>query len=202
MPQGIDGSQFQAVIDWAAVKESGKVDFAYARASYGASYTDPDFARNHDIAKERGIPFGAYHFWRFDADASAQANLFLSLTEKAGRLGTLLPMVDVEEGSFTGVPQVADVIAAVRAFIAPVEAVLGKKMLLYTNYDTWQRYLANSHAFAANPLWLAQTENPDYGLYGGWPSWTLWQDSTMTVPGITGPVDRDILNGPLALIAR
>jgi len=202
MLQGIDGSQFQAVIDWAAVKQSGQVNFAYARASYGANYADPDFTRNHDIAKLREIPLGAYHFWLYADDPIVQANFFLSLTHQAGRFGPNIPMIDIEEGSFTGVPQVADAIAAIKAFLAPIEAILAKKMLLYTNYDTWQRYLANTSAFSENPLWLAQTENPADGLYGGWQKYALWQDATIVVPGISGPVDRDLLNGPLSLIQR
>ncbi len=199
--RGIDASLFQNVIDWAAVKESGLVQFAYARATDGASFCDPEFSRNHDTARERNLPFGAYHFWRFDDDPAAQARNFLARTHDAGRFGTLLPMADVEEESFQYVvPPVLDAIARLARFIFIVEGALRApastaepKMLLYTNYDTWQRFFTNTAAFRTQPLWLAQTENPADGLYGGWTTYAIWQDGTTTVPGIAGPVDYDTL---------
>ncbi|MHB8406457.1 MAG: glycoside hydrolase family 25 protein [Gammaproteobacteria bacterium] len=205
MIRGFDGSMFQNVIDWAAVKASGLAQFAYARASYGADYVDPDFARNHDVARERSIPIGSYHFWLYDQSPQSQVAKFLALTKEAGRLGTLLPMIDVEEGSFTIVPSVGRAIEALRAVIDPIKAAAGPKpIILYTNYDTWQRFFANTSAFNDCLLWLAQTENPADGLYGGWPKYAIWQDGTTTIPGITGAVDYDTLAPGLTLadIAR
>ena len=204
MTQGFDASYFQSVIDWAAVKASGKAQFAYARATQGISYTDPTFRRNHDTAKLREIPIGAYHFWMFADDPEAQAEHFLSQTYRAGRFGENLPMVDVEEGSFVGIPTVAAACTALARFLSPIEAILGKKMIRYTNYDTWQRFFGNTSAFSDGPLWLAQTENPASGLYGGWKDYLLWQDGTTEIPGITGAVDYDTLNParPLADLTR
>ncbi len=202
--RGFDASVFQSVIDWAAVRASGHGQFAYARATQGISYNDPTFARNHDIAKLRSIPIGAYHFWMFADDPEAQAEHFLAQTYRDGRFGENLPMVDIEEGSFTGVPSVTVASAALARFLSPIEAVLGKKMIRYTNYDTWQRFFGNTSAFADGPLWLAQTENPADGLYGGWSKYAIWQDGTTTIPGITGAVDYDTLAPGLILadIAR
>lgn len=189
---GIDASTFQRVIDWGAVKQSGKVQFAFARATDGSTYVDDQFERNHDVAKERGIPIGAYHFFRYGDDPVVQAKAFLEVTK--GRLGTLLPMIDVEEQSFASTPILADAIHKISAFVQVIEGISKRKMLLYTNYDTWQRFMQNTDAFAGHPLWLAQTESPDDGLFGGWSDWMLWQDSTIVCPGIEGGVDFDILN--------
>ncbi len=204
MIRGFDASIFQNVIDWAAVKASGHGKFAYARATYGANYPDPTYIRNHDVARERSIPIGGYHFWLYNDTPEKQVELFLGRTLNVGRLGTNLPMVDVEEGSFSSVPEVSAVIAALRAYIDPIKAAVGKPFLLYTNYDTWQRYFANTSAFNDCLLWLAQSENPADGLYGGWTSYAIWQDGTTTIPGITGAVDYDTLAPGLTLadIAR
>lgn len=195
MIRGIDASTFQNVIDWAAVKQSGQVQFAWARATDGPFYTDDTFVRNHDVAREREIPLGAYHFFRFNADAVVQARHFVAATFSAGRLGNALPMIDVEEESFaTAIDQhLAEV--AIGNFLHTVIGLTGvRTMLLYTNYDTWTKYMGNSKRFADLPLWLAQTANPITGLFGAWTDWMLWQDSTTTVPGIDGPVDLDLLN--------
>lgn len=195
MIRGIDASQFQNVVDWEAVKDSGSVQFAYARATDGPFYNDPEFARNHDIARARQLPFGAYHFFRFNADPIVQARHFVAQTFSVGRLGTALPMVDIEEASFPAPLDLALVQIAISNFVHTLLGLTGvRTMLLYTNFDTWQKYLGNAKRFANLPLWLAQTVNPNEGLFGGWTDWLLWQDSTTTVPGITGPVDLDLLN--------
>ncbi|MBQ9898562.1 MAG: glycoside hydrolase family 25 protein [Ruminococcus sp.] len=60
---GIDVSQWQADIDWKAVKDSG-VDFAIIRAGYGKmSYQeDPKFDTNMQQAQAQGIDCGAYWY--------------------------------------------------------------------------------------------------------------------------------------------
>ena len=193
--RGIDASTFQNVIDWAAVKASGLVQFAYARATDGPFYMDPTFERNHDVARERDIPIGSYHFFRFNADPIAQARHFVTQSFARGRLGSLLPMIDVEEESFDGPMDYKAALNAISNFVHTVIGLCGiRTMILYTNYDTWNTRMQNAQRFANLPLWLAQTLDPRTGLFGGWADWFLWQDSTETVPGITGPVDFDLLN--------
>lgn len=195
MIRGFDGSQFQNVIDWAAVKQSD-MQFAFARATDGAFYDDPQFGRNHDVANQRQFPIGAYHFFRMNSDPIVQANHFIAKTFAVGRLGSVLPMIDVEEATFDGVSLDQSIKeTAISNFVHTVMARTGvRTILLYTNYDTWTRFMGNTKRFANLPLWLAQTENPSDGLFGGWTDWLLWQDSTTTVPGIDGPVDLDLLN--------
>lgn len=61
---GIDVSKHQGMIDWQAVKETGKVHFAIIRAGFGryADQKDPHFERNYAGAKAAGIPVGAYWY--------------------------------------------------------------------------------------------------------------------------------------------
>ena len=63
--RGIDVSAYQKTIDWKAVKDSGKVDFAFLRVGYrgwgtGKMELDSRFAYNAKSALENGIPIGVY----------------------------------------------------------------------------------------------------------------------------------------------
>ena len=195
MVRGVDASTFQRVIDWAAVKQSEQVQFAWARATDGPFYVDDEFARNHDVARERSIPIGSYHFFRFNADPIVQARHFVATSFSAGRLGSCLPMIDVEEESFAGPLDQSLAQTAISNFVHTVIGLTGvRAVILYTNYDTWTTRLANTKRFANLPLWLAQTLNPKDGLFGGWTDWLLWQDSTTVVPGINGAVELDLLH--------
>ena len=53
MLKGIDVSEFNGVIDWAAVKASGRVDFAIIRSGLG--WTDGDLALRRDKQFEANI---------------------------------------------------------------------------------------------------------------------------------------------------
>lgn len=57
--RGIDVSQWNGAIDWAAVKEAG-IDFAILRLGYGSAGTDTQFAANVKGCQENDIPFGVY----------------------------------------------------------------------------------------------------------------------------------------------
>ena len=57
---GIDVSHHQGVIDWAAVKSSGLVDYAIIRCGWGSDYTSQDdeqFINNVRGCLQNGIPF-------------------------------------------------------------------------------------------------------------------------------------------------
>jgi len=100
LTHGIDISQFQQKIDWEKVKDSGKVEFVYARATEGLGFIDGSYRSFHDGAKLVGIPFGAYHFFSFRDTGISQAYDFLTTIN--GYQGQLLPMVDIEQISLHG----------------------------------------------------------------------------------------------------
>jgi len=201
--RGIDVSYAQETIDWDAVKRRGGCDFAYSRASYGAQakYDDDNFARNHDECKRLGIPFGAYHFFRFSESPADQAQHFLSRID--GRSGTLCPMVDVEveSGALSSATQMVD---ALSAFVQAVEKALNAKMIIYTNADMWDGHLGGSDAFAGHKLWVANFTGSPVGepaMPSGFKTWTIWQYSDKgtitTTSGMTHGLDLDALAGPL-----
>ena len=64
---GIDVSRYQQRIAWPSVKEMNvrgiQLDFAFIKATEGASRVDPLYKRNWSRAKEAGVVRGAYHFF-------------------------------------------------------------------------------------------------------------------------------------------
>ena len=197
MLSGVDVSYAQGSIDWAAVGNSAKVQFAYARACYGSNPADDDgdvFVANHDGCKANGISFGAYMFFLLTEDPEAQANHFLNLID--GRQGQLRPMVDVEEGSgSTG--SVEGNIAALGLFNDIVQAKLAAP-IIYTNSDTWSTSFGGTDGFSGHSLWVANfTGVPgQLDLPTGFKDWAIHQYSDVgSIPGISGNVDLDAYNG-------
>jgi lysozyme len=209
MKHGVDVSFAQGEIDWDAAKASLQLDFAYARATFGTNPADDDgdlFRRNHDECKRLQIPFGCYHFFRFDQDGNAQAEHFLEQIN--GRYGQLRAMVDVEEESGYG-RDLDEMIANLAAFNAAVERALGARVIIYTNGDTWNGRMGGTSDFAGHQLWVADyTSAPAPEVMpAGFESWALWQYSDAGVllrtDGTTCSVDLDRFAGDdLASIER
>ena len=191
---GADVSEYQGTISFGQVKASGKIGFMYLKATEGLTMDDAKYSEYHDGAKVNGIPTGAYHFFHFLTDPTAQANHFLASI--SGREGELLPMVDVERASE---PRVAlnarDSIGRLGVFIDAVDSKLhGRKTIIYTGYDFWQTTLQGSDSFKGHPLWVAAYGEPPAPVPAGWSKATIWQNTdSLSVPGITKPVDGDIL---------
>ena len=95
MIEGIDVSNHQGHIDWAAVADAGKA-FAFMKATEGLGFIDPFLALNWSQSKEHGLCRGAYHFARPElGSGAAQAEFFLSTL--ALEPGDLLAL-DLEDG--------------------------------------------------------------------------------------------------------
>ena len=79
---GIDVSEHNGSINWAAVKKAG-VSFAFVRTGYGVSHVDNYFKRNMEGALSQGIPVGIYHFsYALNAaGAKAEAEYVLKLIQ-------------------------------------------------------------------------------------------------------------------------
>lgn len=192
--KGIDISTFQGTIDWGAVAQSQQIGFAYVKATEGGSFVDDQFARNWKTSALRGVPRGAYHFFRFAIDPLKQADHFVSVISPTK--GDLLPMVDVEVDD--GVISVDAKVDALSTFIVRVEKALGgRHMVVYTGYGFWNGSMGGSDAFSGHPLWIAEyNDDAAPALPAGWNDWLIWQYSDAgRVPGINANVDLDRLNG-------
>src|SRR4051812_2782008 len=203
-PQGIDVSHWQGQIGWLQVGAAG-YDFAFAKATEGTSYTDPTYGTNRSGAGAAGMKFGAYHFARPTAgsDAAAvasgiaQADAFIAYAQP-GR-GDLLPVLDLEKnGGLT----VTRLVLWTKAYLDEVYARTGVRPLIYASPSFWKTSLGDTPVFAqaGNRLWIAHWTSASLPLLpaGSWggQGWTFWQYTDCSkVPGISGCVDGDRLNG-------
>ena len=92
--KGVDVSHYDGTIDWKAA-HGGGIDFAIIKATENINFIDPDFATNWKNAGDNGVIRGAYHFFRPEVDATAQADYFI---QNAGvpAAGDLPPTIDLE----------------------------------------------------------------------------------------------------------
>jgi lysozyme len=197
---GIDVSHHQGAIDWNQVADSGHV-FAFHKATEGATFTDPNYARNRADAAATGIPFGAYHFARPDggtiaaaqADAMSEAAHFLDVAQPAP--GDLVPVLDMEA---TGGLPPQRLTAWTQAWVNAIVSALDVKPLIYTSPSFWRNNLNDTTIFAEQgfPLWIAHYTSaaapsvPAANWNGE--GWSFWQwTSCATIPGISGCVDED-----------
>jgi lysozyme len=217
-PRGVDVSRFQGAIKWKRVATRAGVQFAFVQASRGSGFdcaTAPDrcgadefYVRNYTRARAFGIRVGPYHraftngevIVDVEADALAEADLFISVVAQAGglRSGDLRPALDVET-PFDGL-NAFELQTWIRTWLDRVESALGVKPVIYTNKSSWNA-TGDTTEFAddGNPLWVAHwavvAPTVPAAFWGG-NGWSAWQySSSGHIKGIKGHVDLDRL-GP------
>lgn len=206
---GVDVSSYQhgTSLDWAKVQAAGQ-DFAFVKATEGTGYTNSYFAPDWAGLRQLCMARGAYHFARpnlIPGSAAAQARYFVQVVGLTHEPGALAPMFDMEDaGGLTP----ALLVTWSHTWLDTVQALTGRKPIIYTYAYFWQTAMGDSQEFTGYPLFLADyhdltgTTAPRPGMPGGWATWTFWQYSDAgNVPGISGPVDMDRYNGSSVLAA-
>ena len=191
---GIDVSHHQGPIDWPAVAESD-VAFAFIKATEGRDFSDPRFEANWRAAGEAGIARGAYHFFTFCSPGLEQARHFLDVVPPDAN--ALPPAADVEfSGNCTSYDDLETVQAELEIFLAEVERAWGREPILYLTFRS-KLQIADAR-FDRYPVWL---RNVFWRLPNDAASlWAIWQHADDgVVPGIDGPVDRNVLHPDLSL---
>lgn len=129
---GVDISHWQSGnLDWNAAAKAG-VKWVYHKSTEGTTYRDPNYTKRRAEAKRSGMPFGAYHFARPDADgkdAKAEAQFFVKVANP--KPGDLRPALDLEtRENLSGMKLVkwAD------DFCKEVERLTGVVPVVYTPY--------------------------------------------------------------------
>ncbi|HEX5481304.1 MAG TPA: GH25 family lysozyme [Terriglobia bacterium] len=199
---GIDVSHHQGQIAWPLVAQAG-ITFAFAKATEGATFVDPQFAANWAGMKNAGIFRGAYHFFRPADPVDAQVENF------AGAVGAiedsdLPPVLDLEEAKTPGgdewdaIPGEQRVPLALR-WLRGIEGRLGRKPIIYVRRGFVASMLPNPGPLAEYPLWVAHyTLEGAPAAPGVWPGWIFWQHSQQgSIAGVTGHVDLDRFNGTI-----
>ena len=216
---GVDVSRFQGKIKWKPAAK--RVSFAFVQASRGSGSdcavapdrcgADEYYLRNLAKARAKGVKVGPYHRMFADganltqatADATAEANLFISMVEQGGGLrpGDLRPALDLET-PYGGL-NATELRTWIETWTEPLEDALGAKPVIYTNNSSWQATgNTTDFALAGHPLWVAHWGVPAPLVpANSWAgnSWSVWQySSSGHVKGISGRVDLNRL-GPEGL---
>jgi GH25 family lysozyme M1 (1,4-beta-N-acetylmuramidase) len=200
-PEGIDVSNNNGRIDWAAVASTGMA-FGIAKITEGTWFRDGFFRANWDGMKANHIFRGAYHFARPSrSTAVAEADYFVNAFELLGRQlepGDLAAL-DLEDPD---VPMFQDLSAWTLAWLRRVEERVGFKPLCYTSPGYAQQHrLANLPPIGEYGLWLAS-----WGVPTPPPAPAPWElvafhqyavDGPGSVPGVVGEIDRNRFNGPV-----
>ncbi len=188
--QGIDVSHYQSTVDWVKVKAAG-IAFAYAKATDGNTYTDPQFHTNWQSMQAAGILRGAYHFYETNDDPIIQANNFIN-TVGSLAANDLPPVVDIE--IFKGAYGNNSVATNLQTWLNAVEQALGRTPMIYTGPSFWNQTI--NADFSKYPLWVAEYGVSTPKIPQGWATWNFWQyTQNGTVDGVTGNVDLDYYAG-------
>ncbi|MEU5659996.1 GH25 family lysozyme [Streptomyces sp. NPDC047737] len=192
-------------IEWTKVRSSGQA-FAFVKATEGADWHDPWFARDLRGARNAGLPHSPYHFYGRTPGAD-QARNFLATVKAAGytgkAAGELPPVLDLEQhqgkcpGNFST--------AGVRAYLTTLDSQLGVKPIIYTTKSFVDACMGGDGSlFAGNVMWQPRYKSGSSEpapVPGAGQGWKIWQYTEAgSVPGIpsTGRVDLNVFRGSAA----
>ncbi len=181
---GIDVSNHQGEIDWAAVADDG-IGAAMIKATEGNDYEDPRFQENWTRSAEAGVLRGAYHFFTLCSPGAQQAENFLAAAPPDDE--ALPPAIDLELiGACEERPPRSVVSQELEDFRQAVEEAWGRPLLVYARGDFRSEY--DLGELASNPQWVTH-----FFIRPRDDAWTVWQIHYVArVDGIDGGVDLDV----------
>lgn len=190
--EGIDVSHYQGSINWDEVVNGTPISYVYLKATEGASLVDDTYQRNLTEARRVGLSVGSYHFYRPNVNWQQQFDNMTSIVKADEQ--DLVPIIDIEHrGSVSEDTFISDL----RAFIEKVTAYYGKKPLLYTYHNFYNRYLQGQ--FSDYHFMIARYRSDSPTLDDG-KDYIMWQyTSSGSIPGIRGHVDRSKIMGNFSL---
>lgn len=192
--RGCDISAYQPDVDFEALKAAG-ISFVVIKATEGAGYVNPFFARHWAGAKAAGLRRGAYGFVRWDSTTPEADAAHLVATVTDLEPGDVLAG-DVEE--IDGATPPADLSPHTSRWLRAVETAVKFRPFLYSNYAFILEHLSAS-VLGSYPLWMAAYGAPMPAPPKPWSLVSIWQHTaTATDPGIRGYVDEDVFFGSLA----
>ncbi|MCC3277709.1 hypothetical protein LJ754_00835 [Arthrobacter sp. zg-Y40] len=185
---GMDVSSHQGTVDWRTAWNQGS-RFAYAKATEGQYYRNPEFKSQYAGAGSVGMYRGAYHFAiPTPGSGAGDANFFLDnggMWTADGR--TLPPLLDIEYNPYPSLGDTcynmgpASMTQYVYDFSQVVQARTGRLPVIYTTTDWWSRCTGNTGAFSDHSLHIASYAKDVGPLPNGWGRYAIWQFSS------TGP---------------
>ncbi|MDO4542145.1 MAG: GH25 family lysozyme [Bacillota bacterium] len=191
---GIDVSQWQGYIDFAAVRDAG-IEVVYIRSSVGYDYIDPYFERNYTNARNNDLRVGFYHYTtaRNITEAREEARFFASVI--GGKEMDCKPVMDFEYFPDLTSAEATDVAAA---FMSALEDYSGKEPAIYS--DGYNAANVWGEELGRYPLWIAEYDAYRPEDSSVWSYWSGWQYSdTGRISGIDGNVDLDYFTDSMFL---
>ena len=167
----VDVSHYQGAMDWKRTKAAG-VQFAFIKATEGLNWYDPQFSKNVQGARQNGIPFGIYHFWRGLVAPELQLANFMKMYE-AIYIGNPIPFaIDIEAHDGLTPKQTKNSLAKLIQLMANE---LGKLPTIYTSKEKWDKYVEPYERWKELPLWVANWEASTPTLPRDWEERYIWQ---------------------------
>ncbi|MCW2601898.1 MAG: Integrin-like repeat domain fused to lysozyme, glycosyl hydrolase [Pseudonocardiales bacterium] len=202
-PAGIDVASYQhpsgQEINWPAVASSG-IRFVFTKATESTTYTNPYFATDRAAALAAGLGVGAYHFANPANSPIADAQYFLSVVGTASPVGTLPPVLDLEQ---TGGLAPAALSNWAVTWLQYVANAVGRAPLFYASPNFITGAMTPDSRLGQFPLWLASYTSVTPAAPAPWATWLFWQySSDGIVPGINGRVDQNRYAGDLLSLQR
>lgn len=191
---GVDVARYQAGLDFTRLRANG-IRFAFIKATEGGDVLDPEFRTHWARARAAGVARGAYHFFYWCGPAADQARWFIRQTPREA--DALPPVLDVEWNPASPTcrarPPADEVRAQMRVFLRLTQEHFGKRPIIYTTPDFFERNeLWKINGF---PFWLRAVADPPAKVYPG-QRWTFWQyTGTGRVPGAPGAIDLNVFHG-------
>jgi GH25 family lysozyme M1 (1,4-beta-N-acetylmuramidase) len=193
---GIDISAYQGNINWAGV--APYIDFAYAKATEGTYYTNPDFYNQYEGPYDYHVIRGAYHFANpANSQGETQASYFLAHGGGWSADGMTLPgALDIEYnpyGSECYNLTHSQMVSWIWNFVNEYAYREHVYPVIYSTTDWWSTCTGNYGGFSSyDPLWIANYSDSHGGpLPSGWGFYTFWQyRDSGSLPG-----DQDVFNG-------
>ena len=192
---GIDVSAYQGNLNWASIAPS--IDFAYAKATEGTYYTNPDFTNQYEGPYDQGVIRGAYHFGiPNNSTGATQADYFVSHGGGWSADGLTLPgALDIEYNPYGaecyGLTK-AQMTSWIWAFVNEYAFDTGVYPVIYSTDDWWTTCTSNDSRFASyDPFWIARYSSSAGTLPAGYGYYTFWQYADSG----SEPGDQDVFNG-------
>jgi GH25 family lysozyme M1 (1,4-beta-N-acetylmuramidase) len=194
----IDISSHNGVVDWNAVKNSGKVDAVILRLGYGIGYMDTTFLTNVKELNRLGIPYSVYLFsYAENGSEATKEGQFVVNTIKNNSVNISSNLFsiyyDLEDWTISSTGESSYGISQesyrniILSFKNVVESNLAIKARVYASKNyILTRFPTDVQSYAT---WVAEW-NSSISYTGPYEGWQY--TSKGSVPGITGNVDMSI----------
>lgn len=190
-PIGIDLSHYQGKINWKQIDtiyNNFKIKFVVIRATAGINKKDKYFDYNWEMASEKKLIRGAYHYYRPNENSIKQATNFINNVKL--HKGDLPPVLDIEELSVIQTEK--SLKTGLLRWLNKIEEYYGVKPIIYTGEKFFLSYLNNSD-FNKYHLWIANYNNQKGPFIK---NYILWQFTDKgQLKGLNENVDLNIFNG-------